>query len=400
MGENPTQVLNADVEKEKLLKAEEKAEVERLRNMKEEDFPDEELSDDAPPTITEQLKQKEMEKLRFSQSGSKAAPPLGLMRDANPFMLNTEHLLKKPPSNPADFEVEVVPRSANSQTHYSWGFWPFRAVYSAISALKGRFHSKWQSKQHAIDDHWEAVFAFPQKLDCFEIIWLLPPERFRIYFKLEDGAKYIPLTELIEKYQKIENGKNKNRDTVSLTDAFVFHKPIFAKRIRIAMNKPVRQGTFSIEYVKFYEKRTVVMIRNQMILQNRQMCFWCNNPDPREYDKIELIDCVEAVQLGDNRELWVYYTDKTLRHYISHMCMGFDDKMQIVMRKCIENDPNFKVLVNSDGTLTFEGFEDKLISANTQNRVGQNFVTPQTEISVSSQADGAIYKKENITSKF
>lgn len=391
--------MNAEEVKRQAINEEEKAEIERLRSIKEEEYPKEELSDDSPPTITEQLKQQEMDKLRFAQTGNKAAPPLGLMRDANPFMLNTEHVLKKPPANPADFEVEVVPRSANSQTHYSWGFWPFRAVYSAINALKGRFHSKWQSKQHAIDDHWEAVFAFPQKLDAFEITWLLPPERFRIYFKLEDGSKYIPLTELIEKYTKLENGKNKNRDTVSLTDAFIFHKPIFAKRIRIAMNKPVKQDTFSIEFVRFYEKRTVVMIRNHSIYPNKQMCFWCNNPDPKEFDRIELIDCTEAVQLGDNRELWVYYTDKTIRHYISHMCMGFDDRMNLVMRKCIENDPNYKVLVNTDGSLTFEGFEEKVISANTQNRVGQNFVNPQTELTVSSQADGGVYRKENITSK-
>jgi hypothetical protein len=359
----------------------------------------EDLSPNPPPTISEELKTQEMENFRFAQTGSKAAPPKGLMRDANPFMLNTEHLLKKPPANPQDYEVEVVPRSANSQTHYSWGFWPFRVSYSAFNALKGRFHSKWLSKQHALDDHWEAVFKFPQKLDSFDILWTNPPERMRIWFKLDDSSSYIPLTDLITKYKKVDDSKINSKDNVSYTDAFVFHKPIFAKRLRISMNKPLKQEVFGIDFVRFFEKRTVVLIRNSKIQPDKQLCMWINNHNPQEFDRIELIDCIEAIQLGDNRELWVYYTDKTIRHYISQMCIGFNERMEICLRKCYEVNPAFKIMVNTDGSLGMEDFEDKLISANTQNKVGQNFVTPQTEIIASSQADGSIYRKENITSK-
>jgi len=355
---------------------------------------DDEQSSDAPPTITEQLKQKELDKLRFSQS--RAAPPRAMAGEANPFMINTEHVRKKPPSNPTDYEVPIVPRSANSQTHYSWGFPPFRVSYAAYNCLEGRWHSKWLSKQHAIDDHWEAVFSFPQKLDSMEITWTNPPERFRLYFKLDESSKYIPLTELIEKYKKVEDGKKKNKDTVSMKDSFLFHKPLFAKRVRIAMNKPTKQDTFGIEYVKFFEKRTTIMMRNQTIYPDKQVCFWVNSPNPQEFDKIELLDCVEAIQLGDNRELWVYYTDRSIRHYISQMCMGFDDKYNLCLRKCIENDPTYKVFVNTDGSLNFEGFEDRIISANTHNRVGQNFVNMKTELTVTSQADSGVYRKENI----
>lgn len=368
----------------------------QLRNERDKD---EETSTNPPPSITEELKLQESEKFRFSQLGNKAAPPKGLMKDANPFMLNTEHLLKKPPVNPMDYEVEVVPRSANSQTHYSWGFYPFRVSYSAFNALTGKNHSKWLSKQHALDDHWEGVFKFPQKIDSFEIKWTNPPERMKIWFKLDDSSSYIPLTDLITKYKKVNDSKPNSKDNVSYTDAFVFHKPIFAKRLRISMNKPLKQEVFGIDYVKFYEKRTVVLIRNQKIFPDKQMCMWINSPNPQEYDRVELIDCIEAIQLGDNRELWIYYTDKTIRHYISQMCLGFDDKNQICLRKCYEVNPVYKIMINVDGTLSMEDFEDKLISADTQNKVGKNFVNPQTEITVSSQADSTLFRKENITSK-
>ena len=162
-----------------------------------------------PPLISEELKQTEFKKLRFAQG--KQAPQLTSPRDANPFMLNTEWHQTKPPPSPTDFEVEVVPKSANSQTHYSWGFWPYKVAYTAYKALKGRSHSKWLSKQHAIDDHWEAVFAFPQKLDSMDITWTNPPERFKLYFKLDEGSKYVPLTELLSNILNLSPSFGLNR---------------------------------------------------------------------------------------------------------------------------------------------------------------------------------------------
>lgn len=350
---------------------------------------------DSPPSISEELKRKELENMRFAEL--KTAPPKVQTREINPFMINTEHILKKPAAAPGDFEVEVIPRSAFSSTHYSWGFWPFKVNYAARNALRIRDHTKWLSKQHVIDDHWEAVFLYPQKLDSFEITWTNPPERFRIFFKQSDGSHYIALTELIEKYKPIEAGKLNSKDNVGLSDAFLFHKPIFAKRIRIAMNKPTKQDMFGIEWVRFYEKRTTILIKNSDLDPNKQMCLWVNTPMPKEYDRVEIYSCVDAIQVGDNRELWVYYTDKTIRHFISHMCIGFDDKYNLVLRQCMDNDPTFKLEVNTDGTISFNGFDDRIFATNNQDRTGINFVTRDTEISVTSQADSQMYKKENIT---
>jgi hypothetical protein len=356
-----------------------------------EDFPD------APPTISQELEFAEQPKFpRFTQTSQ--TPPND-PREVNPFLMNTEHLLTKPPPSPQDFEVEIYPYTASSGTHYTWGESILKVAYQAYKALKGRDHSKWLSKVHSLDDHWEAIFQVPTKLDAFEIKWINPPERFKIFFKMDDGSKYIPLTQLIEKYKKINNGKISDKNSVSLSDAFIFHKPIFAKRLRISMNKPIKQDTFGIQLVAFYEKRTTVLVRNTQIFPDIQMCLWVNDQKPKENDRVVVYSCIDALELGDNRELWVVYTDRTIRHFISRMCLGFDDNMDIVLKKCVDFDPTYRILVKTDGTLVYEGYEDKVIAAETQNTAGHNFVNRQTEITVSSQADNTVYRKENIICK-
>ena len=87
------------------------------------------------------------------------------------------------------------------------------------------------------------------------------------------------MTDLVEKYKTLDKTDRKinDKNEMAFTDAFIFHKPIFAKRLRIAMNKPIKQDTFGITTVAFYEKRTTILIRNILIYPDIQMCFWVNN---------------------------------------------------------------------------------------------------------------------------
>jgi hypothetical protein len=342
------------------------------------------------PQITDELKT-----MRFSQIRSEMAPSTSTAGESNPFMINCEHMTKRPPRSKEDHEEEIIPATANSGTSLHFDTSP-PVSYSAIKALRNPFHDYWMSKLHSVDDHWEAVFNYPQKLDSFTIEWRYPPKRFKIWFKIDESETYLPLTELIEKYKDVEDDKNNDKNNTSKSDAFIFNKPIFAKRIRIAMNTPLQQEAFAIDFVRFYEKRTTMLIRNQNFTPGTQLCMLVNSANPKENDRVEFMDCTKCIQIGDNRELWVSYTDKTIRHLKSSLCLGYDNKFDVVLRKCIESDPVYRIFVNSDSTLSFQSEKDRIISMKTDKELGINYVNKMTDITATSTADNVLYSVNNI----
>lgn len=344
----------------------------------------------APPSISEEFK-----KMRFSQTNSQMAPPTSTSAESNPFMINCEHMTKRPPRSKEDHEEEIIPATANAGTSLHFDTNP-PVSYSAIKALRNPFHDYWMSKLHSVDDHWEAVFSYPQKLDSFTIEWRYPPKRFKIWFKIEESESYIPLTELIEKYKDVEDDKNNDKNNTAKSDAFIFNKPIYAKRIRIAMNTPLQQEAFAIDFVRFYEKRTTMLIRNQNFTPGTQLCMLVNSANPKENDRVEFMDCTKCIQIGDNRELWVSYTDRTIRHLKSSLCLGYDPKYDVVLRKCIESDPVYRIFVNADSTLSFQSEKDRIISMKTDKELGINYVNKMTDITATSTADNVLYSVNNI----
>jgi hypothetical protein len=318
-------------------------------------------------------------------------------KEKNLLMMNSEVLNAKPPTDKDDFESDVFPNSANAGSEFKWSFlWWTIMHFPARNALKsdGTYWLSTRGRQH---DHWEAVFDQPQKIDVIDIKWRLAPKRFRVFIKLDDKSDYIPVTGVFEKTSFInKEGKISSKDAISEYNAIVFHKPIFAKRVRINLNEPVKHGSFSIFYVKFYQKRTTILVKNELIDSTQQYCMYVNTDMPTDGTKVEVYPCLRSLTLANNNELWVYYNDSSIRHYNSKLCLGFDVENDLALRHCGDYNPSFTVKLRHDSTMYFTGYEEKCIVIDERKKVSSSFLNEDTEVTVTSQADQQTFKKENI----
>jgi hypothetical protein len=318
-------------------------------------------------------------------------------KDRNLLILNSEVLNAKPPADKDDGETQVFPQSAVAGTEFKWSFlWYTLMHFPANNALKSDA-TYWLSEKGRQHDHWEAIFALPQKIDVIEIHWRLAPKRFRVFFKLDDKDEYIPVTDVVQKTSFIsKEGQIQDKDSYSPYNAVVFHKPIFAKRIRINLNEPIKKNSFSIFFVKFFQKKTTLLIKNELMDENQHWCFYVNTNYPIQDTKVEAYPCLQALALSNNNELWIHNTDSTIRHFNSNMCLAFDVENELVLRPCGVYKPAFTVQNRRDETLFFTGYEKNCLVMDESKKVSGNFISEETDIIITTQADGQTYKKENV----
>lgn len=319
----------------------------------------------------------------------------------NVFTMSTLIESSRPPPSESDQEQEVIPSNAESGTYFSRKFWWFniedRNPRNAISQWHG--WNYWKSEYRRTDDWWQADFSSVTKFDSMEILWRDPPKEFKVEFNVSDGGTFIPLTENHLKFVSIVNGKTMNRHNVSKTDAIIFQKPVFAKNIRITMKNPLNGSYFAINKVRFYNKRTITMIYNQTFSPCQNFCLYVNTDKPRVNTRIVGMGCLEGMATGDNRELFTFYNDKSLRLYnAQHLCVGKNGQKEIVLVECDEGDPTFKLETRSDSSLYFQSLEDECIYMNTEHNKSDNFVNENTEIIATSEFDKGSFKKENMRS--
>jgi len=271
--------------------------------------------------------------------------------------------------------------------------------YGACNAISGRSTRYWLSKPNVKDDSWEAIFDEPQKIDLIEINWLYPPKNFKVFFKLDDSSDYIALSELYEKIKYHSDvGLIANKYSFNPWNTIVFTKPIFAKRIRLALSEPLeRYRSFAINKVKFFQKMSSFMLKNESINDCVNYCLFVNTDKPRENVIVEAFPCIQAIVMGNNQELFTYGVRRDLRYFNNkEFCIGFNAANEIALRACSSNDPAYKVQINKDGSFSFIGTTDRCIYIDDNKSTSPNFVEMNTEITVTSQADDASYKKENI----
>lgn len=307
-------------------------------------------------------------------------------------------MYRQPPKD--ENEQEAFPSNAVAGSEFSLGMWGWNMVsYPACNAISGRSTKHWLSKPNVKDDFWEAIFDEPQKLDVMEIQWLYPPHTMKLFFKLDESSDYIPLSEVFEKIEYLSDvGLISNKYNFNPWNTVLFHKPIFAKRIRISMTKPLeRYRSFGIIKVKFYQRLSSFLIKNEFINACDNYCFFLNTDKPRENEPIEAMPCIEAIVMGNNQELFTYGVRRDLRYYNDNrFCLGFNGANEIVLKLCNTNNPPFKAAINKDGSFSFIGSTDKCIYVDDSKTGSANFIDVNTEITVTSQADDATYKKENI----
>ena len=226
------------------------------------------------------------------------------------------------------------------------------------------------------------------------------PENFQLFFKIDDGASnYSPITEdyKVGEYIDKVTGKRTNIDLISKTYAIVFHKPIFAKRIKLILKKPFFADYFAIEKVRFFQRRSYVLVKNEMLDYCNNFCFFINTNVPRDNFNIEAYPCIEIVNLSDNRELFINYNDRSIRlAYDQSKCVGFNGAKELVIKTCSDYQTTYEIDFKTDNTLFFEGYQQECIYIDGSKNYSDNFVNQDTEINVTSEGDLQTYKKENI----
>ena len=134
------------------------------------------------------------------------------------------------------------------------------------------------------------------------------PKFFQVFYQLDENSPFIAATSKhkIAEYIDFETAQKTNLDLVSKRYAVVFHRPIIAKRIKIVLTEFLQKDYFSIDKVRFFQKRSLVMIKNNLIDPCKELCFFVNTNIPRENVRIDAYDCLEILNLADNREIFVY----------------------------------------------------------------------------------------------
>jgi hypothetical protein len=349
--------------------------------------------------VNSKLKSKANAKSKNKEGGYMTA--LREEESQNIFIMNTEPFEDKPAAASSEREQEVNPRSARSGTYYHWGFawWTFLA-FPPENTINGRSFSYWLSKDGVKEDYIEYSFDIPTKLDSMLIHWRLAPTSFKLEFRVKDDGPLIPLTNKILKFEKItKDGKKGSLSQVSEKNAFKFNKPIFVKSLRITMNDPLKSNKFSIFKTRFFNIITTMMIVNQTIDPCKQYCFYINTDKPRDGTAVEAVDCLSGMSTADNRELFQYYSDRSVRNYNSKHCVGFDPlSKEVVLRDCLASSA-YKINTNEDNSLSFVGYEKDCLYLDNSSNKSANFVDDKTQVFATSEFDKEVYKKENILSK-
>ena len=163
------------------------------------------------------------------------------------------------------------------------------------------------------------------------------------------------------------------------------------------LKKPFFNNYFAINKVRFFQKRSYILIKNELIDYCTNQCFYINTDKPRNNILVESYPCLEVLNLADNRELFIYYNDRSLRLANDHnKCIGFNGAKEIILKTCNDYEPTYAVDFKTDGTLYFHGYESECIYVDGSTHYSENFVNQQTEIIVTSEGDQQTYKKENI----
>lgn len=141
-----------------------------------------------------------------------------------------------------------------------------------------------------------------------------------------------------------------------------------------------------------------VVIKNALYDPTTNYCFFVNSDKPKANALVEAYDCVKGVSVGTNQELFVMYNDNSIRHVPSNLCVAFNGAQEIVLTNCA-NPAVYKLFFRSDGSLYFYGYDTQSVYIDDSQKTSANYVTSQTTIIVTTQADAQTFKKENIKSK-
>jgi hypothetical protein len=212
----------------------------------------------------------------------------------------------------------------------------------------------------------------------------------RVYFRLGNATE-IAATSIY--FNSLDPSKRQMENVI------VFNKPIFATSIIIAMNDPLKGDQFAIAKVQFFTKSSYIIVKNALSDKCKYMCFFVNTDKPRPGVPVEAYNCSEAIVTGNGNEMFIYTARRALLHLNSKLCVSYNQRQDIVLQKCNQTNPEYKIQFKTDLNMYFEGSERDCIYIDDSTTLSPNYVSPKTMIFATSQADDMTYRKENVQGK-
>jgi hypothetical protein len=221
----------------------------------------------------------------------------------------------------------------------------------------------------------------------------------KIFYKLDSSIDWIPATESFSRDElkdkegdKIPAGSSSNFNTI------YFKKPLLCTEFRVMMNQPLKKKSFSITFVKFYQKISRGIIKTTY--GTKKMCWYVNTNKPRENQNIYTYPCLRCLMFGTGNEMYELTTNRQIKNLNTGLCVGYDkDTKEVVLKGCKDQGSAYKINYNLDASMYFDRMEDTAIYVEKTKDSIINFIDGNTEISVSSEADRNRYKKENMLLK-
>lgn len=317
--------------------------------------------------------------------------------EKNEYTLNADIYETKLPASTTDIENEVFPKTAKAGTTFSWGFLLWKKTeFTATCAISNKA-KYWMSRKRVKNDYWEAYFDKPTKISKIVIDWKNAPKKFKIFFNYDSTkSEYIPATPNYSKYDHVTQFATKSsKNALSLENTIIFNRPILAKQIKIAMSEPINNSFFAINSVSFYEMTNHIIIKNEVLLKNTQLCLFVNSNKIKVGEIVEAYSCLEAVGIGNNNEIFIQDINKSIRHMNSGLCLGFNKASELALTKCSKYAPPFTLQTRSDLSLFFTGYPNKCLVIDITNKSNVNFISPLTEVITTSDLDNS-YSRKNL----
>jgi len=225
----------------------------------------------------------------------------------------------------------------------------------------------------------------------------LPPKRIKIFYKLDENNDWIGATEVfIKEDVKDKNGNIIPGDSSNSYNTVYFKKPLLCTRIKIMMNQPLKKKSFSISTVNFYNKIARGIIKFPLIDQSNTYCWFINTSIIRKNVPLYVYPCVESIQTRIGTELFQINTNKQIKPYANEFCIGYlSETKEVVLSECQEEGSAFLINYNLDSSMYFAGMHETAISIDVLPRF-KNFISENSEIITSSEADKSEFKKENV----
>ncbi len=162
------------------------------------------------------------------------------------------------------------------------------------------------------------------------------------------------------------------------------------------LNEPIKKKSFSINKVSFYTKNSRGLFLSTLKNQNQlNYCMFINSDKPREFSRVVVYPCIEAIALGMGNELFEFRNNGLIKLLTKDLCVGYNEKTkELNLTQCSDFRSAFKVNYHKDSSMYFTSMKDSSIYIETKKQI--NYINENVEVITSSEMDQTIHSKKNI----